>query len=193
MSGAGWPVVVLSDSSAATKDLAGRLAGLCQSGDVVLLIGDLGAGKTAFAQGFAKALGVEGPVTSPTFALVRQYRCADGGAVETLIHADVYRTGGLGEVAELALAELVEEQAVALIEWGELAAPAVGDDVLEVTLALADPADPADPADTDESPVTGAADNADRRIISFNGRGRWSGRAEEVAQALSVSASGVAP
>jgi tRNA threonylcarbamoyladenosine biosynthesis protein TsaE len=183
MSGAEWPIVVISDSPAATKDLAGRVAGLCQSGDVILLVGDLGAGKTAFAQGFAKALGVEGPVTSPTFALVRQYRCAGGGAIETLIHADVYRTGGLGEVAELALAELVEEQAVALIEWGELAAPAVGDDVLEVTLALGDP------SEAEEA----AADTSEHRIVSLRGRGRWSGRAEEVALALSVSTSGAAP
>jgi tRNA threonylcarbamoyladenosine biosynthesis protein TsaE len=164
-----WPVTAVVDSAVATKDLAARLAGLCESGDVILLIGDLGAGKTAFAQGFAAALGVEGPVTSPTFALVRQYRCAEGTAVETLIHADVYRTGSLGEVAELALAELVEERAVALIEWGDLAAPAVGEDLLEVTLEL--------------------TDTADQRRITINGRGRWSGRATGVAQALSVSAS----
>ena len=61
-----------------TKELAGRLARLCRAGDVVLLVGDLGAGKTVFAQGFAAALGVAGPVTSPTFALVRHYRCAGG-------------------------------------------------------------------------------------------------------------------
>jgi tRNA threonylcarbamoyladenosine biosynthesis protein TsaE len=188
MSSAAWPVVVPSHSPAATKELAGRLAGLCRSGDVILLIGDLGAGKTAFAQGFAAALGVEGPVTSPTFALVRQYRCADGGAIETLIHADVYRTGGLGEVAELALAELVEEQAVALIEWGELAAPAVGDDVLEVTIAQED-----DPAADHPAADHPAADHPERRVLSFRGRGRWSARAEEVARALSVSAPGAAP
>ena len=55
----------------------------------------------------------------------------------TLIHADVYRTGGLGEVVELALAELVEERAIALVEWGELAAPALGDDALEILLERA--------------------------------------------------------
>ena len=87
------------------------------------------AGKTAFAQGFAAALGVEGPVTSPTFTLVRQYRCGPASPVELLIHADVYRTGSLGEVVDLALAELVEERAVALVEWGDMAAPALGDDV----------------------------------------------------------------
>jgi tRNA threonylcarbamoyladenosine biosynthesis protein TsaE len=178
MSRGDWPVVASSDSPAATKDLAGRLAALCRSGDVVLLIGDLGAGKTAFAQGFAAALGVEGPVTSPTFALVRQYRCAEGTAVETLIHADVYRTGSLGEVAELALAELVEERAVALIEWGELAAPAVGDDVLEVTIVVEE-VDPVTGDDTDET--------GERRLISLTGRGRWSGRAAEVARALSAA------
>jgi tRNA threonylcarbamoyladenosine biosynthesis protein TsaE len=177
---ASWPVVVTSDSPGATKELAARLAPLCRSGDVILLIGDLGAGKTAFAQGFAAGLGVAGPVTSPTFALVRQYHCGDGGDVETLIHADVYRTGSLGEVAELALAELVEERAVALIEWGDLAAPAVGDSALEVTLAL---------PDAEPSAAAGAGP-ADQRVISLRGRGRWADRAEEVAQALSASAPG---
>ncbi len=175
----GWPLLVSSDSPAATKDVAGRLAALCASGDVVLLMGDLGAGKTAFAQGFAAALGVEGPVTSPTFALVRQYRCAESAPVATLIHADVYRTGGLGEVVELALAELVEERAIALVEWGELAAPALGDDALEVLLELPDAG--ADAAAREGEPQ--------ERTISITGRGRWSGRAEEVAHALSVRSS----
>ena len=115
------------------------LAALCRPGDVVLLIGDLGAGKTVFAQGFAAALGVPGPVTSPTFALVRQYRCGEGSPVGMLIHADVYRTGSLDEVVDLALAELVEEDAVALVEWGDLAAPALGDSALEITLVAPDP------------------------------------------------------
>jgi tRNA threonylcarbamoyladenosine biosynthesis protein TsaE len=177
----GWPVVVTTDSPGATKELAARLAPLCQSGDVLLLIGDLGAGKTAFAQGFAAGLGVAGPVTSPTFALVRQYHCADGQDVETLIHADVYRTGSLSEVADLALAELVEERAVALIEWGDLAASAVGENALEVTLDLPDPG-PSDPGPSDPGP-------SDRRVISLRGRGRWAERAAEVAQALSAQAS----
>jgi tRNA threonylcarbamoyladenosine biosynthesis protein TsaE len=167
------PVVVHSDSPSATKATAGRLARICRSGDIILLIGELGAGKTAFAQGFAAALGVEGPVTSPTFTLVRQYRCADGSAIETLMHADVYRTGSLHEVAELALAELVEEQAVALVEWGDLAAPALGHDALEVTLAV---------------PVEAPAETTDR-VISVTGRGAWSSRMHEVAGALKTSSS----
>jgi len=174
-----WPLLVRSDSPAATKDVAGRLAGLCASGDVVLLSGDLGAGKTAFAQGFAAALGVEGPVTSPTFALVRQYRCAGTAPVATLIHADVYRTGSLGEVVELALGELVEERAIALIEWGDLAAPALGNDALDVLLELPDAVE----AEAEAGAGTDAG--TERRIITIRGRGRWVERVDEVAGALS--------
>ena len=178
----GWPLVVTSDSPDATRDMAGRLAALCAPGDVLLLMGDLGAGKTAFAQGFAAALGVKGPVTSPTFALVRQYRCAESATVTTLIHADVYRTGGPGEVVELALAELVEERAIALVEWGELAASALGDDALDVLLELPDPS----------SNVASDGVDQQKRTISISGRGRWSGRAEEVARALSLRSAGAA-
>ena len=162
-----WPVERTTDSPDATKELAGRLALLCRPGDVVLLVGDLGAGKTVFAQGFAAALGVAGPVTSPTFALVRHYRCGAGSPVGNLIHADVYRTGSVGEVADLALAELVEEDAVAVVEWGELAAPALGESTLEVRLAAPDP-----------------LGSPGRRSISIVGRGRWRDRSGEVAAIL---------
>jgi tRNA threonylcarbamoyladenosine biosynthesis protein TsaE len=162
-----WPVEAATASPDETRALAAALAPLCRAGDVVLLVGDLGAGKTVFAQGFAGALGVTGPVTSPTFALVRHYRCGPDGAVHTLIHADVYRTGSVGEVTDLALAELVEEDAVALVEWGDRAAPALGDSALEVTLLAPDPV--ADP---------------EARTITVVGRGGWSERAREVAAAL---------
>lgn len=191
----GWPIVVRSDSPQATKDIAARLAQLCAPGDVVLLIGDLGAGKTAFAQGFAAALGVEGAVTSPTFALVRQYRCGEEAQVETVIHADVYRTGSIGEVVELALAELVEERAIALVEWGDMAAPALGDDTLEVTLALpSEPTEMTEPTETTETTETAeTTESAESRTISIRGRGRWSGRADDVARAVSSTASRGAP
>lgn len=163
---AGWPVRATTDSPDATRALAAALAHLSRAGDVVLLVGDLGAGKTVFAQGFAAALGVEGVVTSPTFALVRHYRCGRDHPVRTLIHADVYRTGSLAEVADLALAELVEEDAVAVVEWGDVAAPALGDDALEVTL--------------EPDPAAGPG----ARRVSVVGRGRWAGRADEVAAVL---------
>jgi tRNA threonylcarbamoyladenosine biosynthesis protein TsaE len=166
-SGARWPVEATTGSPGETRALAAALAPLCRAGDVVLLVGDLGAGKTVFAQGFATALGVAGPVTSPTFALVRHYRCGPGSPVRTLIHADVYRTGSVAEVADLALAELVEEDAVALVEWGDMAAPALGESALEVTLVAPDP----------------VAD-ASARTVSVTGHGLWSGRAGHVAGVL---------
>ncbi len=165
-----WPVVTTTASADATRALAGRLAPLCRAGDVVLLVGDLGAGKTVFAQGFAGALGVAGPVTSPTFALMRQYRCGPPSPVSGLLHADVYRTGSLAEVVDLGLPELVEEDAVALVEWGDVAAPALGESVLEVTLRAPD-----------------AVASPDLRAISVSGRGRWAGRADEVAAALELA------
>ena len=161
-----------SDSAEATRALAASLAGLARVGDVILLIGDLGTGKTVFAQGFAAALGVPGPVTSPTFALVRHYRCGPDSPMRTLIHADVYRTGSVTEVVDLALAELVEEDAVAVVEWGDLAAPAMGDSALEVTLLAPDPV---------------ALPEA--RVVSITGRGRWADRADEVAGVLELEPS----
>ena len=157
----------VTESVMETKQLAARLAGLVRAGDVVLLVGDLGAGKTAFAQGFAAALGVPGPVTSPTFALVRHYRTGAASPVTHLIHADVYRTGSLDEVIDLALAELVEEDAVMLVEWGDVAAPALGESALVVVLVAPD-----------------AVDAPERRDVTVELRGRWRERAAAVALAL---------
>ena len=125
-----WTVVATSTSPEATRDLAARLAGLARSGDLVVLAGPLGAGKTTFAQGFAAGLGVAEPVTSPTFTLVRQYACSVG----QLLHADLYRLDRLAEVVDLGLDQLVEDDAVALVEWGDMAAPALGPVTLTVRL-----------------------------------------------------------
>ncbi len=118
-----------------TRRAGEELAALLEPGDVVVLSGPLGAGKTTFTQGVARGLGVVEPVTSPTFTLVREHRCHNERGVETLHHADVYRVSSLDEVADLALGELVEEGGVALVEWGELAAPVFGPRVLVVELA----------------------------------------------------------
>ncbi len=125
-----------------TRDLAAAVAALSAPGDVLLLAGGLGAGKTTFAQGFARGLGVRGPVTSPTFTLVRQYPLSDPGprgrGIDQLLHADVYRLESLAEVADLALAELVEDAAVAVVEWGDVAAPVLPAATLRVEL-IAEP------------------------------------------------------
>jgi len=106
---------------------------------MVLLSGDLGAGKTTFAQGFGAALGVSEVMTSPTFPLVRQYAVGDGarggegrGGIGTLLHADVYRLDNLSEIIDLGLGELVEDAAVALVEWGDVAEPVLGDGSLAI-------------------------------------------------------------
>jgi tRNA threonylcarbamoyladenosine biosynthesis protein TsaE len=106
-----------------TQAVAAALAGLSREGDVILLAGDLGSGKTSFAQGFGRALGVTEPVTSPTFTLVHSY---DTGGT-TLHHADLYRLDQLSEVADLALGELAEHHGIVLVEWGDVAESTFGD------------------------------------------------------------------
>ena len=102
--------------------MASALAQLSRSGDVIVLAGEMGAGKTAFAQGFGLALGITEPITSPTFTLVHTY---DSGRI-ILHHADLYRLDRLGEVADLGLHEMVEESGVMLVEWGDMAAEILG-------------------------------------------------------------------
>lgn len=119
-----------------TRALAAALSTLARAGDLVLLAGELGAGKTAFAQGFAAGLGVADAVTSPTFTLVRTY---DGGRL-TMNHVDVYRLERLQEAVDLGLAEMVDDDAVTLIEWGDVVVPALPADFLEVRLAYGEDA-----------------------------------------------------
>ena len=107
-------------------------APLLRCGDIVLLSGTLGAGKTTFVKGVARGLGVRERVTSPTFTMVRQHLCRNDQGIEIVHHCDVYRVDSLDEVVDLALGELVEESAVALVEWGELAASVFGRDVLTI-------------------------------------------------------------
>ncbi len=123
-------------SPGATRELAATVAARCVPGDVLLLSGDLGAGKTTFAQGFGRALGIVEPVTSPTFTLVREYGVADGpGGIRVLLHADVYRPDPLAEVADLGRGPLVAEAGGALVEWGDAAEPVLGDGALSIRLA----------------------------------------------------------
>lgn len=116
-----------------TRELAAQVAALARPGDLVLLAGDMGAGKTTFTQGFGKALGVTEQVTSPTFTLVRTYP-----ARIPLLHVDAYRLDSLQEVIDLGMHELLDDGAVALIEWGDIIAPVFPTDFLEIRLEFGD-------------------------------------------------------
>lgn len=100
----------------ATRALGARLAGLLRAGDLVMLSGGLGAGKTTLAQGVGEALGVRGRVTSPTFVIARVHPALGGGP--DLVHVDAYRLSSLEEVDALDLDSSMEE-CVTLVEWGQ--------------------------------------------------------------------------
>jgi tRNA threonylcarbamoyladenosine biosynthesis protein TsaE len=124
-------------ASAEETEAAGEaLAAVLRAGDIVLLSGQLGAGKTTFVKGVARGLGVIERVTSPTFTLVRPHQGHNDQGITTLLHADVYRVESLAEVLDLALGELVEEAAVALVEWGDLASSIFGREVLTIQFKI---------------------------------------------------------
>jgi tRNA threonylcarbamoyladenosine biosynthesis protein TsaE len=150
-------IVAVTASAEETRELGAAVARVLQPGDVVVLTGGLGAGKTTLVQGIARGLGIEDPVTSPTFTLVRPYTVGRRGLQQTglpeaaahvgsapasrrsgrptqgtsmitagsgirrLLHADLYRLERAHEVLDLALDELVEDDAVVVVEWGERA------------------------------------------------------------------------
>jgi tRNA threonylcarbamoyladenosine biosynthesis protein TsaE len=120
-----------------TRKLGAEIAGVLQPGDLLLLAGDLGAGKTFLVRSIARALGVTGRVTSPTFTLVQEYPTPRGA----LVHVDLYRLQGdrlPQELARLGLRERRAEGAIVLVEWGDAAAEALGGPpVRRVSLAIA--------------------------------------------------------
>ena len=124
---------LVSTAARMTNAIGAGLAGLLAPGDVVVLTGDLGTGKTVLAQGIAAGLGITEPVVSPTFTLVREYR----GRV-LLRHLDVYRLDRVQEAIDLGLDELMDG-AVTVIEWGEGVRSLLPLDRLEITLELLAP------------------------------------------------------
>jgi len=143
-----------------TRSLAAEIAGLAAPGDLLVLAGDLGTGKTAFAQGFARGLGVDEPVTSPAFILVRTYE----GRLP-MVHLDVYRLDTMQELVDLGIAELLDEGAVTLVEWGDAVAPALPADFLEVRLE--------------------ATESPDERLLTVRSVGPgWPPRADALKRAL---------
>jgi tRNA threonylcarbamoyladenosine biosynthesis protein TsaE len=105
-----------------TRDIATEIAKLVRASDMIVLIGEMGSGKTTFSQHFAHALGVTEPVTSPTFNLLHNYA---GGRLQ-LHHADLYRLERTGELDDLGLTDLQEAGGVMLVEWGDVVGDALG-------------------------------------------------------------------
>jgi tRNA threonylcarbamoyladenosine biosynthesis protein TsaE len=144
-----------------TRNVAAALAELLVPGDVVSLTGDLGAGKTTFVQGAARALGVTDQVASPTFVLVREYR----GDVP-VYHLDVYRLDRLQEVIDIGFEDLLDQTGVVFVEWGDAIAPLLPDEHLRVELRSQD---------------------GEARRLSLDGRGvRWAGRWERLEALLAA-------
>jgi tRNA threonylcarbamoyladenosine biosynthesis protein TsaE len=143
-----------------TKAIGAAVAGLLDPGDVVGLTGDLGAGKTRLVQGAAAALGVEGPVLSPTFMLVREY---DGDLA--VHHVDAYRLSGPLELEDLGLEDVLSADAVVFVEWADRVMAALPDSWLELGLRIRDD---------------------DTREIEVHPHGSiWTARASRLAAALS--------
>jgi len=152
----------------ATRAFGRALAGVLRAGDLVVLTGDLGAGKTTLTQGIGAGLSVRGQVASPTFVIAREHPPLprpDGTRGPALVHVDAYRLGSLDEVDALDLDASLDE-AVTVVEWGEGWVEGLTDDRLEITL---------------QRPRGGALENLDdaatgERIVTVKPVGdRWAG------------------
>lgn len=157
-----------------TQDLAAALAAVLVDGDVLVLTGDLGAGKTCFTQGLGRGLGIDDRMTSPTFTLANRYH----GRL-TLHHLDVYRLESSAETTDLGLGELFED-GVTVIEWGDKIEDVLPQDRLVIALRYPEPED-----DTADRPMSDRDDFdepalAEREIefrsVSEAGRDRWADR-----------------
>ena len=136
------------------RDLGRRLAALLRAGDLVILAGPLGAGKTTLVQGIGAGLGVRGPVTSPTFVIARVHPAVTGSG-PALVHADAYRLGSFSEVDDLDL-DTDAGSAVTVVEWGTGLAEPLAEDRLEITIE--------------------PEQDGDVRTVRINGHGaRWHG------------------
>jgi tRNA threonylcarbamoyladenosine biosynthesis protein TsaE len=119
-------------TDAAMRDLGRELATQLRAGDLVILTGPLGAGKTTLVQGIGAGLGVRGPVTSPTFVIARIHPVLTGSG-PALVHADAYRLGSISEVDDLDLDADVAT-AVTVVEWGEGLAEGLSEDRLVISI-----------------------------------------------------------
>lgn len=127
-------VEALAETADATYTLGERLASVLHAGDLVILSGGLGAGKTTFTRGVGAGLAVRGIITSPTFVIARMHPSLVGGPA--LVHVDAYRLGGIAELDDLDLDTSLDD-AVTVVEWGEGVAEPLAETRLEVNIARA--------------------------------------------------------
>ena len=154
-------ITVLTQTAAATRAVGYALAPLLRAGDLVLLAGELGAGKTELAKGIGAGLGIDDTVVSPTFTIAREY-----DAAIPLVHVDVYRLDRVQEVVDLALEE--RDDAVTVVEWGDAASSAFPADRLEIGLARVD-----------------GVGSVDDRTLMLEAQGAgWRARAEAIGAAM---------
>ena len=157
------PTTTRIATDAAMRDLGRQLAGLLRAGDLVILTGPLGAGKTTLVQGIGAGLGVRGPITSPTFVIARVHPVVSGSG-PALVHADAYRLGSISEVDDLDL-DTDAAAAVTVVEWGAGLAEGLAQDRLEISIEP-------DP-------------DSDVRTVQLNGRGaRWNDALMDAADRL---------
>jgi tRNA threonylcarbamoyladenosine biosynthesis protein TsaE len=177
-------VTLTVSTSAQMRDLGRALAALLRAGDLVILSGGLGAGKTTLTQGIGDGLGVRGPITSPTFVIARVHPPAHGSGQPlarnllerrpALVHADAYRIGSVPELDDLDL-DTDTAASVTVVEWGEGLAEGLAADRLEITIKpAAGGANPGRPADPDDDDDDDEADIPRTVRISAVGK-RWEG------------------
>lgn len=163
-----------TDGPAATQDLAAALVDCLRDGDLIVLTGDLGAGKTCFTQGLGRGLHIADRITSPTFTLASVY---DGDL--RLNHLDVYRLDDVGETLDLDLPELLED-GVTVIEWGEQIDAVLPTERLTIELRYRPITDADGPDDASE----GDADDDRQLIFTIEGPS-WVERRASLAHAIS--------
>jgi tRNA threonylcarbamoyladenosine biosynthesis protein TsaE len=149
-------LVMKTRSAEETRRLAVALAPTLVPGDVIVLAGDLGAGKTTFVQGLAVGLGIVEKVTSPTFILMKEYQ----GGRFPLMHMDIYRLGRVQDVIDLGYDEFLDPSHVVAVEWGDMVEPLLPKEHLKVELRH---------------------EGGDERTVTLTGKGEnWSGRMQMV-------------
>ena len=167
----------VSSSTAETIFLGEKCGELLAAGDVLVLTGDLGAGKTQFTKGIARGMGITADVTSPTFTIEMVYE----GGMMPLYHFDLYRLNDSGQLDDIGLFDAMESDGPTVIEWGEQFADDIGDDRVDVFISRLDGAGDANATDAATSylgegigdiSATSAEPLREIRFVAHNKRGQ---------------------